>query len=627
MRTNLSSFGALIFLLSFTEQTTAQQDDCPPWFIPDNTSITGCSCHHTYSDAKFYHGPDYLNLHFGYCMTYNDTTGATAYGACPYIAHYSNTTAHYSFYIQLPSNVSRLNEYMCGPLNREGPLCGKCKNGYGTALYSYTLECSKCSGHGYGWVLYYFLELFPITVMYFLVVIFHIRATSSPLSALVFMSQIVVYTIRLNVPFHVYIENELTGLPYVALQVLLVLCGIWSLDFFRSVIPPFCVSSNIKTIHALALEYLVAFYPIFLILITYICIKLHDNNFRPIVWLWKPFRRHFAHLRRSWDATASIINAFTTFLLLAFSKILFVSFTLLYTFSFRLNYVDIQSKCVLYYDSTVECHTQEHTIFSAIAVCVLVIFIACPTILLILYPTRLFRKCVSCCGFRRWHALHMLVESFQGQYKDGTNGTHDFRMVSASFLILRISTLFLFLNHHRLPTHTSILQGTFLACASCVHAITRPYKLNFMNNVDIVILFLLEILIFVTSSSASPLLAYVILGTTLLLLVPHMILIFYICHKLAKKIGITQCLKRMYKTLKRSVQATRHTSEVEEDVEAESDTDSLPDRLINPGEYEPVLLTTEEHTAAELTEDKEPVKEELRKLIPVYTYGSINSFE
>ena len=132
--------------------------------------------------------------------------------------------------------------------------------------------------------------------MYLLVVIFHIRATSSPLSALVFMSQFVVYTIRLNVPLHMYIENEVTGFPYVVLQMLLVLCGIWSLDFFRSVIPPFCVSSNIKTVHAFALEYLVAFYPILLIFITYACIKLHDNNFRPVVWLWKPFHRHFVGL-------------------------------------------------------------------------------------------------------------------------------------------------------------------------------------------------------------------------------------------------------------------------------------------------------------------------------------------
>ena len=126
-----------------------------------------------------------------------------------------------------------------------------------------------------------------------------------------------------------------------ALKVLLVLCGIWSLDFFRSVIPPFCVSSNIKTVRALVLEYLVAFYPIVLILLTYVCIKLHDNNFRPVVWLWKPFHRHVVHLRRRWDSTASIINTFTTFLLRSFSKMLFVSFTLMHTFPFKYNYIII----------------------------------------------------------------------------------------------------------------------------------------------------------------------------------------------------------------------------------------------------------------------------------------------
>ena len=73
-------------------------------------------------------------------------------------------------------------------------------------------------------------------------------------------------------------------------------------------------------------------------------------------------------------------------------------------------------------------------------------------------------------------------------------------------------------------------------------------------------------------------------------------------------------------------ETTRPNNEAEADVEAEADTDSLPDRLINPGEYEPVLLTTEEHTTAEATEDKEPVDEQPRRLTPVYTYvyGSIN---
>ena len=96
---------------------------------------------------------------------------------------------------------------------------------------------------------------------------------------------------------------------------------------------------------------------------------------------------------------------------------------------------------------------------------------------------------------------------------------------------------------------------------------------------------------FVTSTSASPLLTYFIPGTTLLFLIPHMILIF---HKLAKKTGITECLKRTYKTLKRlPKEVTRPTSEAESDVETKSDTDSPQDRLINLVEYEPVLPTTE----------------------------------
>ena len=275
----------LLFLLSFVVQCPAKQDACPPWSNPDNNSITGCSCgpHRECENIKC--GSDFTLLRFGYCMTYNSTDGTTVYGKCPYIAHY--TIKDY-IYIQLPENISQLNEFMCGPLNREDTLCGRCKPGYGTAFYSYTLECQRCWDHGYGWILYYAIELLPITVLYLIVVIFHIRATCSALSTLVFLSQVVVYTVRLHVPLHMYIENNITGFPYTVINTVLIMCGTWSLDFFRSVIPPFCVG-NIRNIHGLALEYTVAFYPICLMVITCTCIKLHNNNFRPVVWLWKPF--------------------------------------------------------------------------------------------------------------------------------------------------------------------------------------------------------------------------------------------------------------------------------------------------------------------------------------------------
>ena len=67
-------------------------------------------------------GLDFSLLHFGNCMTYTSSTEATEYGPCPYIAHYNTTTVDRELDIQLPNNVSLLNEFMCGPLNREGEL-------------------------------------------------------------------------------------------------------------------------------------------------------------------------------------------------------------------------------------------------------------------------------------------------------------------------------------------------------------------------------------------------------------------------------------------------------------------------------------------------------------------------
>ena len=117
--------------------------------------------------------------------------------------------------------------------------------------------------------------------------------------------------------------------------------------------------------------------------------------------------------------------------------------------------------------------------------------------------------------------------------------------------------------------------------------------MNLWNNVALFILALLEIfsveLLLATYHPATTIFTFVILLTTLLLGVPHTVLVFYICYVLAKKVGITQCLIKKYRTLKDCLLPIKHTREAEADVEAESDTGSLPDCLINPADYEPVL--------------------------------------
>ena len=42
---------------------------------------------------------------------------------------------------------------------------------------------------------------------------------------------------------------------------------------------PSCISSYLRLYHRAILGYSTAFYPMFLILMTWICIKLHDRNF------------------------------------------------------------------------------------------------------------------------------------------------------------------------------------------------------------------------------------------------------------------------------------------------------------------------------------------------------------
>ena len=608
----------LFVLFALLVQCPAKQDVCPPWSIPDNSSNTGCSCGIAfYEEIKC--SSKHTLLYFGFCMTYENVTDTTEYAKCPYVAEYP-TADH--VYIKLPQNVSLLNDFMCGPLNREGTLCGRCKPEYGPAVYSYTLQCERCWNHGYGWALYFAIELLPITVLYLLVMVFHIRATCSALSALVFMSQIVVYTVRLHTPLHMYIENEVKGFPYTVIQVLLTLCGIWSLDFFRSVVPPFCVSSSLKNIHALSLEYLAAFYPICLIAITYTCIKLHNNNFRPLVWLWKPFHRHVANIRRRcmWDSRASIINAFATFLLLSYSKILFVSFTLLYTVDIR--YLNGEKKCILYYDQTVDCHSQERFIFATLAVCVLIVFIISPVLLLILYPTRFFRRCIMCCGFRSWSALRTFVEVFQGEYKDGTNGTCDLRMFSALFFSLRLLALVSYLHHHyRTQFPLLLTQVVVGVIVSCIITTTRPYKENYRNIVDSLMLTMMVLLILVFNTILyfrCPNMNKIIIAM-LLVGLPHAVLLFYICYKLAEKAGLIFYLKTKYHVLKQLIATVRHALH-QVDIEEGPDNDPFPDRLLNPEEYGP---DAQEHTNSECTQSTESTREP-RRLTLVYTYGSIN---
>ena len=90
---------------------------------------------------------------------------------------------------------------------------------------------------------------------------------------------------------------------------------------------------------------------------------------------------------------------------------------------------------VTYIDPTVTFFSHKHLyVISFCSVILFFIIIMPPIILLIVYPTWLFEKVKSRLSQRQNLSLLTFVETFQGCYEDGTNGTRDYRAVSGWLL-------------------------------------------------------------------------------------------------------------------------------------------------------------------------------------------------
>ena len=113
------------------------------------------------------------------------------------------------------------------------------------------------------------------------------------------------------------------------------------------------------------------------------------------------------------------IKAFVTFLILSYVKLLSVSFDLLV-------YVNVYNSsgenvgAYLFYDASIKYFSREHFPYAIIAILVVITFIVLPLIFSLLHPLRCFSRCIG-----RLPSLCIYLDSFQGYYKDGTDGTHD----------------------------------------------------------------------------------------------------------------------------------------------------------------------------------------------------------
>ena len=558
------------------EPYASPQTNCPTWFLPapNGTCKCGDNVHDT---VRCNDSTKEVRILDCYCMTYNNLTGPVV-GPCIYNCIHHHSKKSMKLYFPVTPILEQLTNKMCGHLNRQGQLCGKCAETFWPLVYSYHLKCKQCSSSLLNWLEYILLAFLPLTVFFIIVLSCGLSATSPQLSAFVFFSQTVAAGANVRI-----VLAEIDSYPLVSniAKIMFSFYGIWNLDFFRPFISHVCI--RISTLQALALDYAVAFYPLLMLLITYMLLQLHPCNIRIFALLCRPFCRYADHLRSQCDIKSSIVGAFATFFLLSYLKLLSVSFDLLVPMNVHSNNGSTVGS-YLYYDATIEYFGHEHLPYAVLALFIVFVFLLFPLLLLLLYPMRCFQQCLGCCGVR-WHALPIFIDAFQGCYKDGTDGTRDCRYFAAVYLIVRF-VLFIF--------YGFTLNSVFYAAATVLLivlavsiAIIQPYKHHLASYNTISSVLVLNMALWcatVTCITLTGLLldrlnhAAMILSFfvgALPLFYMSFVFLCWLCSRKDFGQRVTRRIRGWIRENSRQLSVTG----LEE---------SLPHRLINPGEYEDI---------------------------------------
>lgn len=416
--------------------STPSNSTCPTWFVPNNSGTCKCgeSHHDIISCCERKLKAAVLNC---YCVTQDSNMKEVIAGACFYNCepHRRKQFAN-GVSMVLPCSVQELDNQTCRPFKRTGRLCGSCLPDHSPIVYSYNMSCMECPHGNKNWWKFILAAFGPLTLFYFFILLFKINAVSSSLHAVLFYSQVLSSTAHVRIVLFALESQFGNGITTTAAKVLVTLYGIWSLDFFRAFLPNICL--NLGMLPAMALDYVIAIYPLALIVITYFLIDLYDRNFKPLVWMWKPVHKVLMIFQQKWNFKTSLIDAFATFFLLSFNKVISVSCDLLIPTQV---YATNSSKVAwaLYYDGSIDYFSKQHLPYAILALAFLSLFVVIPVVTLLFYHCRCFHKLLNCLPLP-WYILHTFADTFQGCFKNGTEpGTRDCRWFAGAYFILRVS--------------------------------------------------------------------------------------------------------------------------------------------------------------------------------------------
>ena len=250
----------------------------------------------------------------------------------------------------------------------------------------------------------------------------------------------------------------------------------------KAIIPPFCISEKLTGIHVHMLNLISAIYPLVLVIISCILMELHARNYRIIGILWKPFKIILSMANITAVTGDAVFHAFASFIFLSNISVMFTAYQVV-NFVTVWNSTGYYQKRVLYTDPTVEWNT---SIPYVLVTAVFLIFISLiPSLLLCIYPTRLYRYLSRYLNARKRLAITAFAEALHSCFKDGLNGTRDYRALAGStvFFVFLIGIIAYFFSNSmfRDGALRHIIQTVLWTILVCIVSYVKPCKSTVAN--------------------------------------------------------------------------------------------------------------------------------------------------
>ena len=456
-------------------------------------------------------------------------------------------------------NVTEIkNHEFCAVFNRNGILCGDCKPDYGRPGYSFMIDCVPCHNVSL-WrnILHYVAVGYgPMTIFLIFIVVFTVSVNSAPLHGFIFVCQILTSSL-----FMALVSDSASGsYVKVAYRSFGTLYGIWNLDFFRSVYAPFCIHPNLNTLVVTSLDYFIAAYPLAIIVVLYILVKLHSRDCRLILVLWKPFRYCLARFRHQLNIGTSLVDAFGTFLSLSYVKILSTAVNLMTpTKVWSSNGVVAYH---VYINGTIVFWKNQHLWFALFSICAFMTCNILPLIMILIYSIPKAQVVLRCLPASVCNALYPFMDSILGCYKDGTNNTQNCRYFGVIYYIARllIWTAVMWTESEYLFS----VAAAITVIVGILVAFLQPYKSALYNKVDTILILVMALVMIGVSAFYSAKLAdpmnerEPLFFTGLLCFIPLLYIVSYffyevvIIRKLPQKYiqNVSRMIRDVYQKLK-----------------------------------------------------------------------------